>query len=240
MARIDQAQQVQHEYLDESRFELRFRPFREWHVGCDLEGDIAQIVARYTPADVLEVGCGMGHFAARVGDLLSGARYTAIDQSPRMVELTRNRGVDAWLGDVQQLEFPDASFDVVVANWMLYHVPDLDSALREIARVLRPGGVLIAATMGGDMHHELWNLVDADDATPELSFSAASGREVLERWFETVDRIELHGATVFPTHDDVIDYVRSTMTRGHLADQFHDLPEPFRASTTNCVFIASA
>ena len=58
----------------------------------------------------------------------------------------RGRGVDARVGDVQALPFEDASFDTVVAAWMLYHVPDLDRGLAEIARVLCPGGQLVAVT----------------------------------------------------------------------------------------------
>jgi ubiquinone/menaquinone biosynthesis C-methylase UbiE len=53
--------------------------------------------------------------------------------------------------DVQALDLPDAAFDAVVANWMLYHVPDRPRALAEIRRVLRPGGTLFSAT-NGDAH----------------------------------------------------------------------------------------
>ena len=67
-----------------------------------------------------------------------------------MVELAKERGLDARLGDVQNLDFPDAGFDAVVAAWMLYHVPDLDRALGECARVLRPGGTFLAVTNSAD------------------------------------------------------------------------------------------
>ena len=71
----------------------------------------------------------------------SAPRVTFVDLSQRMVELARARGIaDAHVGDVQELPFADASFDTVVAAWMLYHVPDLDRGLAEIARVLEPGG----------------------------------------------------------------------------------------------------
>lgn len=80
------------------------------------------------PASVLEVGCGWGELAARI-IRETGAAVTAIDPSPRMVELARQRGVDARVGDVQELPFENGSFAAVVAAWMLYHVPDLDGVV---------------------------------------------------------------------------------------------------------------
>ena len=67
----------------------------------------------------------MGELAERVRKELGG-EVVAVDISPRMVELARARGVDAHLADVQSLPFEDGEFDCVAANWVLYHVPDLD------------------------------------------------------------------------------------------------------------------
>ena len=63
-----------------------------------------------------------------------------------MVELTCSRGVEALVGDVQALPFDDGSFDAAVAAWMLYHVPDVDRPIAELAPVSRPGGRLVAVT----------------------------------------------------------------------------------------------
>ena len=86
------------------------------------------------------------------------AEVIGIDQSERMVEIQRSNGIDARRGDVEALPFADAEFDVAIAAWMLYHVPDLDRGLRELARVLRPGGRLVAVTNGVDHLQELWEL----------------------------------------------------------------------------------
>ena len=80
---------------------------------------------------MLDVGCGLGGTTERFVKEL-GADVRAIDLSPRMVELTRARGVDAQVGDVQQLPFEDGAFDCVFAGWMLYHVPDLERAYRRV------------------------------------------------------------------------------------------------------------
>jgi len=112
------------------------------------------------PRRVLEVGCGRGEFAERLAG--AGIGVVAVDQSARMVELTRARGVDARLGDVQALPFADGEFDAAVANFVLYHVRDIHRALAELARVLRPGGTLVAATNGVRQLAELWELVGRD------------------------------------------------------------------------------
>jgi ubiquinone/menaquinone biosynthesis C-methylase UbiE len=105
----------------------------------DARDRVVDEIARLERPRVLEVGCGWGELAVRL-TREAGATVVALDQSPRMVELARERGVDAVVGDVQSLEHADGSFDAVVVAWMLYHVPDLARALGEIVRVLRPGG----------------------------------------------------------------------------------------------------
>ena len=86
---------------------------------------------------MLEVGGGEGELAARIVDEL-GAELVGIDQSERMVEIQRSKGVDARVGTVEELPFADGEFDLAVAAWMLYHVPDPHRALAELARVFVP------------------------------------------------------------------------------------------------------
>ena len=100
------------------------------------------------PRRVLEVGCGWGELSERV-QRETEADVTAFDLSERMAGLARARGVRAFVADVQALPFPDRSFDVVVANAVLYHVPDLDQGLAEVARVLTDDGALVAITFDG-------------------------------------------------------------------------------------------
>ena len=106
-------------------------------------------VAEAQPRRVLEVGCGTGWLSRRIADELR-ADVVAIDQSERMVELAQEIGVDARVGDVESLALGDGQFDAAVAAWMLYHVPGIERALGELARVLRPRGRLVAVTNGAD------------------------------------------------------------------------------------------
>ena len=95
----------------------------------------------------LEVAVGTGR---NLGRYPPGVRLTAIDASPAMLDRARDRAatlglrVDLREGDAERLEVPDASFDTVVVTLALCTIPDDGRAVAEIARVLRPGGTLLA------------------------------------------------------------------------------------------------
>ncbi len=104
------------------------------------------------------------------------------DFSPGMIEEAQHNLADAGRPfaferiDAQAIPFADASFDMVIANHMLYHVPDRPQALAEIRRVLRPGGRLYAATGGANHLREIGELVQRFDI--QIRFSARRVREL--------------------------------------------------------------
>ena len=193
-------------------------------------------VAEVSPTAVLEVGCGEGELAARMTQELS-ALVVAVDQSPRMVELTRAHGVDARVADVQSLPFSDASFDVVLAAWMLYHVPDLPGAVSEISRVLRPDGRLVAVTNAADHLQELFAL--AGISHWELPFAAKNAESLLRNQFPWVERRDAYGTVSFADIAAVRAYYASSeRLQPHTTALPDELAEPLVARRRPVVFVA--
>jgi len=92
--------------------------------------------------DVLEVGCGTGLVLERIVPFARSAQ--GVDLSPGMLEKARQRGLDVCEASATALPYPDASFDVTCSFKVLAHVPEIEKALAEMARVTRPGGTIIA------------------------------------------------------------------------------------------------
>jgi ubiquinone/menaquinone biosynthesis C-methylase UbiE len=91
--------------------------------------------------DLLEVGCGTGLVLQRVSAFARTAK--GIDLSPGMLQRARDRGLDVREGSATALPFADDTFDVAYSFKVLSHVPQLDVALSEMVRVVRPGGHLV-------------------------------------------------------------------------------------------------
>jgi len=121
---------------------------KEWHIpeAADFGG------AR--GLKVLEIGCGLGTDGARFAK--AGALYTGIDLTEAAIGLARTRFEISGLpgefrvADAENLDFADASFDRVYSHGVLHHTPDTARAIREIHRVLKPGGRLVTTAASGE------------------------------------------------------------------------------------------
>ena len=88
--------------------------------------------------DVLELGCGTGLILKEIAPHARSAK--GIDISPGMLEQASGRGLDVQVGSVTDLPYEDESFDAIYSFKVLAHVEDIEKAMSEVARVLRPGG----------------------------------------------------------------------------------------------------
>ena len=231
--RLDDPAVVRAEYADETRLAARKKAHASAE-GQDARDVVFEAIAEVSPQRILEVGCGEGELAERMARELHAA-VVAIDQSERMVELARARGVEAHVGDVQDLGFASGSFDCAVAAWVLFHVAALDRALAELARVLRPGGRFVTATNAGDHVRELYDLVGREP--PATTFNAENGAESLGRHFSRIDRIDVHGWFVFPDAAAAQAYVDSMVVLS--GARVPPVSEPIRVQRLPTVFVAT-
>lgn len=139
-------------------------------------GFLADQAAAEPGQDVLEVGCGTGNLALLVAGRQPQARIVGLDPDPKALALAgrkaTRRGValqlDRGFGDA--LPYPDGSFDRVLSAFMLHHLEPAEkpAMLREIVRVLRPGGRLHLLDMGGSHHPPHGFLARRTHASPRV------------------------------------------------------------------------
>lgn len=236
MSALNDPARVREEYASEDNLLGRRTAYR-YATGPNAVETVFAAVAEVRPRRLLEVGCGPGELAARARDEL-GADVVAVDSSGRMVELARERGIDARVGDVQDLPFRDDEFDCAVAAWMLYHVPDVPRALGELSRVLEPGGCLVAATNYLDHLQEARDLIGAPSRAP-TAFSGENGEQLLRERFVRVERREASGRIEFPDRASVVQYVEATRALWEIEAEVPEVELPFVVRRRTVVFVAT-
>ena len=139
-----------YELVEEHRYK------KEWHIPAAADFSNAKNLS------VLEIGCGLGTDGAQFAK--AGAHYTGIDLTQAAVDLAKRRFELFQLpgtfriADAERLDFPDNSFDVVYSHGVLHHTPDTATAVREVHRVLRPGGRAIVMLYHRDSYNYRVNI----------------------------------------------------------------------------------
>ena len=174
---------------------------------------------RFAPGvSVLELGCGTGSFwLGRENLVRNCSRLVLSDFSEGMLRKAKETlrafpSVEYAVIDIQDIPFAARSFDVVIANMMLYHVPDLPLGLTEVRRVLKEGGTFYSATYGehGIMEY-LCGLfgVSGPDAGANHAFTLQNGEEKLRAHFVSVQRLDYPDSLAVTDVGDLADYVLS-------------------------------
>jgi len=168
---------------------------------------------------VLELGCGPGSlWRPNVARIPAGWQITLTDFSPGMLAEARGNlaGTHPFAfeqADAQAIPFADSGFDAVIANHMLYHVPNRPKAFAEIRRVLRPGGRFYAATNGENHLREIHELVQQFDSTMGLwnrmAFRLEGGADELAPYFSHVLLHRYESALVVTEAEPLVAFVAS-------------------------------
>ena len=182
------------------------------------------------PGDhILECGCGPAWlWRENLQRIPVNCHITLTDLSPGMVaeaEAALKESGPAFIfqtANIQSLPFTDDSFDVIVANHMLYHVPDLDQALQEVRRVLRPNGRFYAATNGREHMQEITDLgqklfPNLQSATvgsrlhpAQLAFRLENGQELLTPHFDKITLVPFVDSLAVTDAQLLLDYILSS------------------------------
>ncbi|MBN9390599.1 MAG: class I SAM-dependent methyltransferase [Chloroflexi bacterium] len=197
MSETEKSILVKDQYKDSSKFDARVDLHRRfavnpygWH---NWVFDCFELPAE---ASLLELGCGPGWlWLSNWKRVPPGWDITLTDFSEGMLNTARQhlkyRPFTFRQADAQALPFADGSFDAVIANHMLYHVPDKPRAFSEIRRVLKPGGRLYASTIGRGNMRELRDLMSQFGIVSlmagTLDFNLENGAEQLGAFFSKVE-----------------------------------------------------
>jgi SAM-dependent methyltransferase len=231
MARLDDPALVAREYESLDRLASRRLDRTGWLRGFAEIETLLAAIGEVRPRRVLDAGCGDGGLAR----LMTAPEVVCVDQSEAAVEAARSRGLVAVRAPIEELPFGDASFDLVMCNWTLYHLADPDRGLAEIARVLQPAGRFVGVYNRSDHLDELWSAVSRR-LSPE-TFNCENGAAVLRRHFRVVDRRDTGGEVLWENREALTTYLDAYVELFGQLDAPAG-PYPFRASRRNCVFVA--
>lgn len=181
-----------------------------------------------TPANVLELGCGPGMLWKHNLDRITTDFHIYLsDFSPGMIlEARLNTSLSSapiyyMAFDAQAIPFLSSNFDMVIANHMLYHIPNRSRALSEIHRVLKPRGRLLAATNGiGHMKEIRQLLIHLEPNIADQTFYAfgvnefttENGTSQLERWFSNIHIIPYEDSLEVTEAEPLLEYILSMNT----------------------------
>jgi len=180
--------------------------------------------------NVLELGTGSGALWVNIPDkipvkwniILSDLSQGMLDAAWRNLVVT-GRNFKFEQIDAQAIPYPDETFDVVIANHMLYHVPDREKAFTEIKRVLKKGGHLIATTVGESHMKEITDWLrranKANDFSPfTLPFTLENGAAQLEKYFAKV-KVSRYEDNLYVTEiESLITYLRSAIRASEVSE----------------------
>jgi ubiquinone/menaquinone biosynthesis C-methylase UbiE len=227
----DSARILREQYKDGSNLSARIRLHQRF--STNRYGQMRWILDRIQireDASVLELGCGTGILWRGSAKVPSGWRVILSDMSDGMLRETRAALARLGLAftctqtDAQAIPFCDESFDAVIANHMLYHVPDIPRALREVRRVLKPSGFFYAATMGRANMKEMDELGARFFSIPRMTesterFGLESGEACMRAAFSEVKLERYPDSLVITEAAPLMDYINSMRVRSRVTDE---------------------
>ena len=171
--------------------------------------------------NILELGCGTGNtWIGRDEHIPKDTKIILTDISDLMIQKTKeklgtNKHFSFQVMDVQNISYEDGYFDIIIANHMLYHVPNISKALSEIKRVLKNDGCFYTTTTGLNHLKELQDIYRIYEGkvkfnySSEITFNLDNGINILEEYFKEIEKHHYIDSLEVTEAQDLMDYIIS-------------------------------
>ncbi|MBE6059839.1 MAG: methyltransferase domain-containing protein [Clostridium sulfidigenes] len=172
---------------------------------------------------VLEIGCGNGVlWAKNMDNLHESIEVTLTEICEDMINEAKlnlrdnSKRFNFIITDLTSLPFDDNSFDVVIANHILFFMKDIDLALAEIKRVIKPNGVVYCSTIGSNHLKELQELMLSFSSNIRIyedklscKFGLENGEKILSKYFNTVEKVLYDDKLIVNDTNNILEYIYS-------------------------------
>ncbi|WP_169864968.1 class I SAM-dependent methyltransferase [Sutcliffiella halmapala] len=171
-------------------------------------------------SSIIEFGCGSGAlWAKNKNKIKSGWDIILTDMSEGMLEralesIGEIQNINYQATDIQSTDFADSQFDIAIANHMLYHVPNINTALFEIKRIVKPNGTFYTSTNGLSHLKEIYEFVAEFDSSIPFSkplnssyFGLENGEQQLRNFFKDVSLLRFESNLKVTNVRDLADYM---------------------------------
>lgn len=211
------------QYANDSNLNARARLHQLYNVNQQpLQEWFFEQISLPNNARILELGCGNGSlWEEHIDKLDSNAKLTMTDYSSGMVDIVRekfsnNSKISFEIADAQNLTFSSQSFDIVIANHTLHHVNNIDLAISEIARVLKPNGVFYATTNGTKgLENYFYEIIQKISPTNRafsepLPFNLENAHNLLSRHFLKIAKTYFPNSLSITSFADLMEWLEAS------------------------------
>lgn len=211
---------VLNQYKDNKNINTRISLYKKYSTNeTDYSDWIYTNYSFFDGCNVLEFGSGTGKdWESKIDILPKDCQLILSDFSSGMVDELRQKygnrkNVHIRMLDIQNANIKGGSIDFVIANSMLYHVPDIDKAVRDVHRILKDNGIFYASTFGKSVYSYLQkhisNISRDISLAKEVTFTLQNGGDYINKYFSDVKINRYHNSLKIKDTNDLVDYIYS-------------------------------
>jgi ubiquinone/menaquinone biosynthesis C-methylase UbiE len=210
-------------YRDTSKLDKRKDLYLYTFPYYNIEDEVLKLQSLADGGKMLDIGCGTGKLLLKAAVLQPKAHLVGVDISEGMYKTaqleSKQKGldIDFQTGDIQNLPFPNSSFDKITAMHMIYHAPDIHLALGELARVIKQDGLVVITANSGESRKQLGLLKSQAGKImrrevfmdPNARFNIEEGFKMVSEYFKNVSLIPFESTLRLTSSQPYVDYINS-------------------------------